>query len=113
MFNELFQLQLTLLLGSCHKLVAHDDAGAGIPAEERIIVFRRTKRLGFFVPVHGFAQELVSFMAGARAALMQAGLGSALGDDASIIGPFVGIPEAWQNLLRLKDADSVAFAETI
>ena len=66
----LLQWQLDTLLGSGRKLIAHDETGAGVPVEYRIVVFGWTKRFGLFVPAHRFTQQFIGVMAGTGMALM-------------------------------------------
>ena len=63
--------------------------------------------------MHRLAQELVSFMAGAGVALMEAGFGTTLGDDSGVIRPLIRILEPGQKFLGLDDAYCIAFAESI
>src|SRR5712691_5677207 len=111
--RNLLQRQLQPFVRPRNKFVAHNDAGAGIPAQKRIVVSRRTYRFSFFVPTHRFAQEMVSFVTGARAALMEAGFGTTLGDDSGVISPLVWILEPGHKFLGLDDAYCVAFAKSV
>src|SRR6516162_5338435 len=87
----LLQRQLDLLLWPGCDLIGHDHTGTGIPVQERIVVFGRTKRFSFFVPAHRFAQEFVAVMSGAGIAPKQVCLGSTFADDAGVVGPPIRI----------------------
>lgn len=52
----LLQRQLDFLLYPSCKLVAQDETGTGVPAQQRIVVFGWTKPFGLFVPTHRFKQ---------------------------------------------------------
>src|SRR5260370_35917606 len=97
--GNLLQRQVQLIVRPRNKLVAHNDAGTGIRAKKRIVVSRRTYRFSFFVPTHRFAQEMVSFVTGARAVLMEAGFGTTLGNDTGVISPLVRILEPGHKFL--------------
>src|SRR6266540_856452 len=76
--HPLLQRRLGRILGPGHKLVHHDHAGAGIPTQERVVIAGWPQRFRVFVAGHGFAQECVSFKAGAGTALMELSLGPSL-----------------------------------
>src|SRR5262245_11224274 len=71
------------------EVVAHDDAGTGIPAEDGVVVVRRTQRLGLLVPAHRLLEPRMSDGAGARAAPLQLGAAASLAEDASVVAALV------------------------
>ena len=68
-----------------YEFVSLNDAGAGVPSQNRIVVTGRAERFGFFEPVHCFAQKIVSLKPAARRVLPQFRLCPAFGDDSGII----------------------------
>ena len=68
-----------------YEFVSLNDAGAGVPPQNRIVVTGRAERFGFFEPVHCFAQKIVSLKPAARRVLPQFRLCPAFGDDSGII----------------------------
>src|SRR5204862_1053980 len=92
---EAFALQLlerkfdSFFFFASYEFVSFNDAGAGVPAQNRIVVTGRAERFGFFEPVHCFAQKIVSLEAAARRVLAQLRLCPAFGDDSGILGPLI------------------------
>src|SRR5262245_35465214 len=95
------QLHLHPLFQPRGETVLHDDAGAGVPAEECVVVAVRTDDLGLLVVGHGFAQVLVRFKAGAGAAATELGLSSALVKDALVVRALVRVAQAANHFARL------------
>src|SRR5712691_11110898 len=54
-----FQRQFHWFLVPRGQPVLRDDAGTGVPAEQSIVVSRRTNRFGVFITSHGLAQAIV------------------------------------------------------
>src|SRR5204863_4538030 len=52
-----------------YEFVSLNDAGAGVPPQNRIIVTGRAEWFGFFEPVHCFAQKIVRLKPAARRVL--------------------------------------------
>src|SRR5688572_13954597 len=70
-------------------VVRRQHAGAGIPAQDRLVVPRGPHRFGLLVPVHRVAERLVRHGPGGRNRLPPLCLGASLGDDAGVIGTLV------------------------
>ena len=87
----LLQRQLDFLFYPRCELIPHNEAGAGIPVQQCIVIFGRSQRFRLFVPGHRFAQQFVGVVAGARMTLTQLRFRPALADDAGIISSLVRI----------------------
>src|SRR5437762_6981863 len=59
----------SLFLFASYEFVSLNDAGAGVPPQNRIVVTKRAERFGFFEPVHCFAQKIVRLTPTARRVL--------------------------------------------
>src|SRR5213080_5434863 len=82
----LFQWKFDTLFGfSRNKAVAGDDSHARIPAQDRVIVARRTNGFGFFETSHRLAQKIVSLKPAIWRVLTQFHLRAAFGHDSGII----------------------------
>ena len=68
-----------------YEFISLNDAGAGVPPQNRIVVTGWAERFGFFEPVHCFAQKIVCLKPAARRVLPQFRLCPAFGDDSGII----------------------------
>src|SRR5262245_25025873 len=95
------------------EFVPLNDAGAGVPPQNGIVVFGWTKRFSFFEPVHCFAQKIVSLKPAARRVLSQFRLCPAFSDDSGIIRALIFRFHAGQQFFRLRLADAVPFFEAI
>src|SRR5207249_8440789 len=69
--------------------VVHQDAGAGVPAQDRVVVSGRTEGLGFLVEGHRLPETVIGHVTRPGAALLELGLGPALPDDPRIVGALV------------------------
>src|SRR5437763_8191786 len=82
----LFEWKFDRLFGfSRNKAVAGDDSHARIPAQDRVIVARRTKGFGFFETSHRLAQKIVGLKPAIRRGLTQIRLRAPFGADSRII----------------------------
>src|SRR5258708_27415317 len=104
---------MDLLLRARLQLVGHDDAGAGIPAQERVVVSGRTDRLGLFEPGHRLAQIFVGLESRTWTTLPEQRLGPALRDDSGIIAPLIRVTELRQQVLSASHPHAITFAEAI
>ena len=68
-----------------YEFVSLNDAGAGVPPQNRIVVTGWAERFGFFEPIHCFAQKIVCLKSATRGVLPQFRLCPAFGDDSGII----------------------------
>src|SRR5205823_2094481 len=74
----------SLFLFASYEFVSLNDAGAGVPPQNRIVVTRRAERFGFFEPVHCLAQKIVSLKTATRGVLPQFRFCAAFGDGGSV-----------------------------
>src|SRR2546425_6834520 len=61
--------------------VVHEDSGAGVPAQDRIVVARRAEGLGLLIEGRRLPEAVVGRVTGAGAALLEMGPGAPLADD--------------------------------
>src|SRR5437868_1258229 len=87
--RHLLQQRAKVVFRSGDQTVLHDRARTGVPAQRRIIVFRRTQSFGFFVPVHGFAQAVMRSILRAVYPALELRPGLPLADDAGVVGALV------------------------
>src|ERR1044071_2770747 len=85
----LFQGWLVGFFRARDEFVLHDDSGAGIPAEQCIIVAGRSQGFSAFVPTHGFNQLFMRIKARTATALVKKCLGTTLANDACVISSLV------------------------
>src|SRR5438477_746808 len=103
----------SLFLFASYEFVSLNDAGAGVPPQNRIVVTRRAERFGFFEPVHCLAQKIVSLKTATRGVLPQFRFCAAFGDDSGIIRALIFRFHAAQQFFRLRLADAICFFEAI
>src|SRR5215217_7439081 len=77
------------------EVVAFDDAGTAVPAEDRVVVAGRTDRFGPFEPFHRLLEKLIGIYAGFR----EGRFCTALVDDTGVIGAFVLALDLRQEIL--------------
>src|ERR1044072_1169056 len=111
--STLLQRQFHALFFARDEFVLRDDARAGVPAQERIVIPVRTDGLSFFEPIHGVTKPIVGVKPRAGSALSELHLGTAFRQDAGIISPLVFALQPRQKLLRLRIAHSIAFAKAV
>src|SRR5215831_8039226 len=75
------------------RAVAHDEARAGVPAQDGIVVAAGTDRLGAFVPVHRLAEPVVDERTRSRRMMLQLRLGAALVDEPGVVRALVLIAQ--------------------
>src|SRR4029077_9814217 len=110
---SLLQRQFHALFLARNQFVLRDNASASVPAQQGIIVPRRTDRLRLFKPAHRFAKTIVSIMTRPRSALRKSGLGAAFRQNSSVIRALIFAFHSRKELLRLCVTDSISFAESI
>src|SRR5215510_15447265 len=109
--HSLLQIRLRSVHRPRRKVVAHDDSGAGVPPEDRIVIAGGSDRFRLLVALHGVAQPFVSVVARPRPALLQPGFGLSFADDPGVISPLVFVLDSRQQLLGLSVAVGVAPGE--
>jgi hypothetical protein len=82
-------------------VVLHDDSGACVPPQNRIVVVGRPYLSRLFEELHRFAQQVVDQISRPRRALVQMRVGASLAHDA---GEPPTIDEAFTKLCRLVTA---------
>src|SRR5262245_20986302 len=75
------QLRLGPFVRARPELVAHDDSGASVPTQQRIVVSRRANGFSLFVVGHGFPKERIRLEAGPGTPLLKLGFSPALAKD--------------------------------
>src|SRR5439155_25541835 len=83
------QGRLDVIFFARNQSVFLDNARAGIPAKQSVVVPRRPMRLRFFKPDHRFAKTVVSVVPRSGRTLCELRLRATLGEDACVISPFV------------------------
>src|SRR3954466_11403355 len=96
-----------------YESVSRNDARAGVPAQNRIVVTGRTQRFGFFEPLHRLPQKIVSLKPATRRVLPQFRLCPAFSNDSGIIRPLVFRRQSCEQFFRLRLADAIRFFEPI
>src|SRR3954467_6769409 len=74
------------------------EAGAGVPAEEGVVVAGGAEGGGFFVELHGFVEVVVGHGAGEGGVVVEEFLGVAFGDEAGVVGAVVVALEASEDV---------------
>src|SRR5262249_5326475 len=111
---QLFERELDSFLRLARdQIVALDDPGAGVPAQESVVVAGRTNRFRFLEPIHRFAQKIISLKPAIRRVRAKFCLSPTLGHDPGVIKPVVIRFHSRKELFRLGVADGVAFFESI
>src|SRR5439155_23063052 len=96
-----------------NQFISLDDFRASIPTLDRIIVTPRTKRFGFFEPVHGLTKKIMRLKPAARRVLPQLHLRATLRYDSGIICAVVFRFKPREQFLCLRIANSIAFLKAI
>src|SRR5688572_21995363 len=89
--TPLFQRRFVALLRARFEMITHDQARAGIPTQQRVVVACRADFLCSFIRFHRGAQQLKGGDAGAGRALLELALAVALTGNASVVEPLVGV----------------------
>src|SRR5690348_1472084 len=85
----ILQRRLELLLGFGLEVVADADAGAGVPAQDGLVVARRPDGLGLLEELHGLANPGAGDLAASRTPLAQPGQAATFPGDARVVQPLV------------------------
>src|SRR4051812_25961610 len=79
--------------------VARQQAPAGVPAQNSLVIAGGAERLRFLVPTHRLPEPLIRHLPRSWRAGSQPRLGAPLTDDARVVPAFVFVLQTWQNLL--------------
>jgi len=87
--KNLFQKVVAGVVGVGFDGVAVHEAGAGVPAEEGVVVAGGAEIGGVFVVGHGAGEEIEGHVAGVGLVAVEGGFGAAFVDDAGVVGAVV------------------------
>src|SRR6187401_3260950 len=96
-----------------YQFVALDNAGARVPPEQRVVVSGRPDLFRFLEPFHRVAKKVVRLVTTVRSVLSELGLGPALRKDTRVIRALIFTPDARQQFLSLRVANSITFGKPI
>src|SRR5437764_10761373 len=77
-YISLIEGQFDALFFVADQLVPRNEPGAGIPAQQRIVIPSRPNGFGFFVPGHRFTETVISLGTREVTGLRQLGLAQSL-----------------------------------